>query len=583
MQEWANVWSLGGIFAFSGVDGETNSDEPFVASGLHDGIGWRFNLDPQVKLQATLGQEVLAPRNRTDDMCFPDCWRCAVAGGGVDGHVYGAYLNRSAMAVVFEFDDLPEEIYPVLASSPAGCVRNGLLVIEGKGWWLAVCPESPDRVMQVGVAISYGSEAEAVERARAARVVDVPAAIRRRMQYYEQIEPPESVMSDRRRAFFKAAGVQKANVESGQLNIACRWTTSSRMPHGKMWVWNSAFHALGLMHVHPDIAMEAIQALFASQREDGELPSSMRPGPLQEGTVQSQPPILSWAVWHLYDHIRDEGLLAELYYPLVRYVQWFEANRANANGLYGWDIRSQDHPVAGARGAESGMDNSPRFDRVERMTAADLSAYMAAEYGALERIAGALGKMGDRERWCAMRSRIGERINELLWDDEDRFYYDLNERDEFIPVMTPAGLIPMLAKVPNRDQAESLRLHIVDEHKLWSPFPIASVAQDEESYSDDMYRGPAWPNLNLLVYHGLVAYGFYEEAARLAHRTLDEIAVWYRRTGCLYECYDARANVVPTDLPRKGGVGEAGATGFGVIADLHWTAAVYIHFANLVG
>ena len=79
-----------------------------------------------------------------------------------------------------------------------------------------------------------------------------------------------------------------------------------------------------------------------------------------------------------------------------------------------------------------------------------------------------------------------DRVNELLWDDEDRFYYDLDEYGEFVPVKTTAGFMPLLGQIPDRDRAESLRMHLMNPNEFWAPFPVPSVSQDELSFSDDM-------------------------------------------------------------------------------------------------
>ena len=140
----------------------------------------------------------------------------------------------------------------------------------------------------------------------------------------------------------------------------------------------------------------------------------------------------------------------------------------------------------------------------------------------------------------------------------------------------------MLGKIPNHDQAEALRLHLVDKHTFWSYFPIASVSMEEPSFSDDMWRGATWPNMNLLLYYALKSYGYHEEAVALAHHTIEEISRWWNQTGCLYEYYDSLGKRPPYALHRKGGIGEKGGVGFGVVEDLHWTAAVYIHFAHIL-
>jgi len=240
--------------------------------------------------------------------------------------------------------------------------------------------------------------------------------------------------------------------------------------------------------------------------------------------------------------------------------------------LYGWAL-----PAGDARGAESGMDNSPRFDHAQAMTAIDLCGYVAAEYLALEQMATLLSQPADAEKWRLKRQRLSDVVNNWLWDDETRFYYDLDEQGTFICVKTPAGLIPMLGLIPDGDQAESLRVHVVDHREFWSNFPIASVGQDEPCYSNDRWRGPVWPMINLLIHHCLENYRFFDEAHRLAHRTLEEIARWYARTGCLFEYYDAQGSTAPADLPQKGLSQMKGP-----VADFHPTAAAYVCLAHRI-
>ena len=88
--------------------------------------------------------------------------------------------------------------------------------------------------------------------------------------------------------------------------------------------------------------------------------------------------------------------------------------------------------------------------------------------------------------------------------------------------------------------------------------------------------------MNVLVYYCLQAYGFYEEGQKIAHRTIEEISRWYLRTGCFYEYYDSQTTTPPPELPRKGAPGKRGGVGFGVVPDLQWTAAAYVHFGHLI-
>ncbi|MBN2311544.1 MAG: hypothetical protein JXR94_21380 [Candidatus Hydrogenedentes bacterium] len=580
MQDAANVWPQGGLFAFSGIDGDTCHAEPFVASGTPDAVGWDFWLSPRLVVRACLDGSPVAACQSPDDFWLSDCWRGAVRTDGQSGVVQGAFVDRASFTVSLEFEEGAGT--PGLVVEPGGRACGDATVCEGERWWAAVCASAPGPVRRFGVAVSYANEEEALARAEAARDADLAGVLGDRLAFHESIEPPDSVWGENRRAYHKAASIMKVNVESAQLDIPCRWTTPDRMPHRHMWLWDSAFHSLGLQHLRQDLAEDAILAVLAKQCDDGRVRLAARPGPAERDETESQPPLLAWAVSCLFDYAGNGDFVERVYPGLVRYVEWFEANRKRENGLYGWFIRAQADPVRGARGGESGMDNSPRFDGVESMTAVDLSSYLAGEYVALEKLARALERPEEARAWRDRRLGIAGLVNELLWDDEDRFYYDLDGEDRFIPIKTVAGLTPLHGRIADRDQAEGLRLHITQNHEFWTAFPVATVSRDEEEFSKDMWRGPAWANLNVLLYHALAAYGFREEAHGLAHKVIAEIARWYVRTGCLYEYYDSLGQDAPADLPRKGAPGPAGGVGFGVIADYNWTAAAYIHLAHQV-
>lgn len=583
MEELANVWQQGGLFAFSGVDGDTCHAEPFVAAGTLDGIGWRFWLEPRLTLVANAGATRLVQRRVPTDFCLSDCWRCSCSAEECEGVVEGAFVDRASMTVRIAFEELPEGVFPELVPASPGRVREDAEVFEGVGWWLAVCsgPAAPER--QIGIAVSYAGEQEALERAGRALTVELADVIRQRLAFYESVPVPPSFVGNNRRAYFKAVSIHKVNTESAQLDIPCRWTTPDRMPHRHMWLWDTAFHSLGLQHVRPDLGQDALRALFAKQRDDGKLLLAAQPGVPAREEDDSQPPIVAWAFRRQFERTMHTEFLRELYPKIVRYIEWFEANRRNDTGLYGWQLRVSDDPVKVARGGESGMDNSPRFDNVSAVTAVDLSSYMAAEYNALEKLARYLDRYTEAGEWHQRRMRIAAQVNELLWDDEGRFYYDLDEAGEFVRVKTTAGFMPLLGEIADRDRAEALRMHLMNPSEFWSRFPVPSVAQDEPWFSKDMWRGPTWVNVNVLLYDGLLAYGFFQEARQIARKSINEIVRHYMHHGCFYEYYDATSELSPPDLPRKGAPGDQGGVGFGVVADLQWTAAAFVHFAHELG
>ncbi len=578
MDTYPNIWPKEGLFNFSGVDGETCHTEPFIMCGRSDGIGWSFHLKGQPRLLANLGNARLMPRNAPTDFVLPDCWYCSTRVNEHKGLVEGGFVAHHSFKTVIGFEGLQDDEFPDLFPVGAKSITSDSTLFKGDGWWMVVAKEPESEVRSFGVAISYASLEEAEERAQAALKADLRAIISKRLGFYTITEVPESILDMKRRCYIKSASVLKANIESPQGRFTSRWFQSDPIHHRSVRLWDCVFHLMGLQYVHKDLARDVVRSAFKGQRKNGQIPLSVGPEDIDRDDERlSHPPLLTWALSIHFDRWRDPDFMARCYPKLVAYIRWFEKNRRNENGLYGWHIRTKDDPISGSRGAESGMSNSPRFDNVESMTAIDLSSYMANEYLALSKMAEQLEHHAEAREWREHYDRIRDAMNELLWDFADQFYYDLDEAGEFIPVKTTAGLLPLLARVPDRDQAEALRTHIMHPHEFWTQCPLASVSEDEEQYSRDMWRGAAWPTMNALVFHGLENYMYHEESHALAHNTINEIAYRCSMTGGIFEYYDPRGMELPDALPRKGAPGAEGGSGFGVIHGHQPTAATYIH------
>ena len=580
MDSYPNIWPDRGLFGFSGVDGETRYTEPFVLSGRSDGIGWNVALSPQPRLLANLGTQRLGPRNRPTDFVLPDCWYCSVRCGDHKGVVEGAFIDRSSLTITMAFSDLPDDLLPDLYAVGDNHAENGHVLFEGKGWWLAVAKGDPAPVRSFGLACSYTSESDALDRAQKAMQVDVRPVINKRLGFYAFANVPETVVDVKRRAYLKCASILKMNAESPQGRFATRWFRSDAAHHRNVRLWDTAINVLGIQHIHRDLAHEAIESILLGQQEDGRVPLAVNPEDDNVSHDFSHPPLLAWVISQKLERKKDAKFLRWCYPRLAKYINWFETHRKQANGLFGWSIRTDDDPVTGARGAESAMGNSPRFDEAESITAVDLCSYLVREYRALEIMALELGMQKDAVEWRHRLRDVRDKVNELLWDTEDMFYYDLDHKGRFIPVKTVAGLMPLFAEIPDRDQAEALRTHVVHPHEFWTQFPAASVAEDESQFSKDMWRGSTFPAANVLLYRGLTAYKYYEEAHDLAHKTINEISYRYALTGCIYEYYDSLGKDSPADLPRKGAPGDKGGAGFGVIEDYQPTAASYIYLTH---
>ncbi|MBI5092847.1 MAG: hypothetical protein HZB26_10450 [Candidatus Hydrogenedentes bacterium] len=564
MHEYPNIWPQGGIFAFSGVDGPTDAAEPFAAYGVRDGIGWTFPLEPEVTLRAAVGADRLVSIQYPTDYCLSDCWHVTVELHEHRGYVAGGFLDRHSISLVIELERVEGTEFPTLVSDAPGRAANGAEVFAGNGRWIAVATGDASLHRQFGIAVSYASEEDAVRRAQSACRADITDLSSQRLAFTAALEAPQGMAGNRKRTVYKAISVLKAHIQSSGGAMPCRWTSPHRIEIPQPRLWDSSVHALGLKHLSVDLAEDSLRAMFAQPDDSaGEMQADTAPLP-------AYTPLAAWVLWRHFEAYRRTPFLREMYPKLVRQMNWIEAHRRNETGLYGWKLGED----TAARGIESGMDNSPRFDHATAMTAVDLSSYMAAEYRVLEKMAKWLDNTADAAAWAKRRAEIVELMNEVLWDDEHQFYFDLDEVGDFISVKTASGFLPLHGRVPDRDRAEALRMHLMNPKEFRAPLRVPSVALDEDCFTNNLWRGPSWLQLNLFIYYGLMSYGFFQEAREVAHSSIDEVVRCYLLYGCFYEFYDSSTDRPPFDLPR-------GKT-TGALADFSATAAAFLDLTHEV-
>ena len=193
------------------------------------------------------------------------------------------------------------------------------------------------------------------------------------------------------------------------------------------------------------------------------------------------------------------------------------------NGLSVWN--SSDH---------SGMDNqisrAGGLNKCE-IEGVDLNCYLVREYQAMAEIASLL-KMTDKEKIYKLKAGLlWEKIDSTLWDDKDGFYYDRNEKTgEIVRVKSVAGLIPLWLGLVSEEKAKRLiEEHLLNPNEFWLEFPLAAWSKSEPDYdqnADDWgcnWRGTTWIPTNYMLMHGLMNYGYFDDARKLAYKNLDMV------------------------------------------------------------
>jgi putative isomerase len=382
----------------------------------------------------------------------------------------------------------------------------------------------------------------------------------------------DQVSGPTRNTLTRAFSIMKGQVYSPEGTIRHRWTTPDRWPHRDMWMWDSIFHAIGWRHVDPALARDILDAVFDKQQANGMIPHQMWP---EGASMVTQPPLLAYGMKLVDETEPDTQWIKRNYPKLKAYLGWDKANRdQDGDGLVGWAI--QNDPICRSR--ESGMDNSPRFDGLNQMDAVDFNAYLALECETMAGFADRLGYQEDALRWRAQHAKICGLINTRLWSDKEQFYCDYDtQRQKLSPVLSSAGFLPLICGAATPQQAEALARHLRDPNMFGTAFPVPSIpVRDRKNYSEDMWRGPSWVNINWLIARGLERYeGLQDMAKSLDAMTTREVERKCEAYGTLFECFDSRSRIDPPFMPRKGRW-DPKSDIHTVVKEYGWSATLYL-------
>lgn len=521
---YPDIYGKGMLFAFSGLDGNTDYQRDFVCTLTEQPIGLRietknsyyFYIDIKDKIQFTAV---------TGDVIEAVCEA---------GKIFISFLN---CYTIIGYSPVFPELYKGEALNENYNIKLPDYIPELK------CTKK-DGIFYFTVTLSEKA-GEITEKLM--YNTNYGQLRQRRLNYLGNLPKCHSDRNDIMKLYYKAFAVNKLNIHSAQGNFKYRWTTPDRLPHRDMWLWDSAFHALTVSDLDIKVAEESLITLFSQQLQNGMIPIRMTPFSAQK--EMTQPPVLAWSVWQLYCKSKNIPFLADTLSFLEAYIKWDIENRdSNNNGLLEWRI--EEHELC--RSGESGLDNSPRFDDAMIMDAIDFSCFMANEMYFMYKIMLELGYKEKSIEWYNKFKNLSNIINQNLWCEQDKIYFDKKLDGSFSKVAAVTSFLPLFAGVCNKHQAEYLAGHLADSSRFFTSMPIPSVSADNSDYSTDMWRGATWLNMNYFVIVGLIRYGYTDLAEKIREKTVSEINKWYQKTGCIFEFYDSQGLIEPYYLHRKG-------------------------------
>lgn len=337
---------------------------------------------------------------------------------------------------------------------------------------------------------------------------------------------------------------------------------------GHTIMWDSAFMMqFGIYGRRLFDFMGTLENFYAKQHEDGYIcrEISTKNGrdlfyPFDPNGAG--PNILAWAEWRYFRATGNEFRLTQVFWPLLAYHRWFKANRTWPSGLY-W-----------ATGLSSGMANQPRVPdsmyHHRHWSWVDASIQAAVNGRALEQMAASLKEMDLVAELTAERSHLTHLINEHMWNDELKFYQDIDPNGRFSRVKSIGAYWALLDKglVPEKRLSPFVQ-HLRDSWSFNLPHRIPSQSADSEGYNADSghyWRGAVWPTTNYMTLKGLRVAQQPVLAHEIAINHMQNVSETFTHTDTFWENY-APESAAPGSPAKSDFVGTTGLTPIAILIE----------------
>jgi len=218
-------------------------------------------------------------------------------------------------------------------------------------------------------------------------------------------------------------------------------------------------------------------------------------------------PLLAYVEFFFYHKIANKKRLKEIVPKLEKYFDWIKATFRQENGLFSVPLEALD------------LGNLPRDDVFYPV---DFNAQLAMNALYMSYIGDILNDKELSFRFKRMYFALKTRINNLMWDSEKKFYFDLDKAENKLDLKHIGCFWTMLAEIPNDERAASLIKYLKDPEFFGTDNPFPCVSADSVCYNEkgNGHTGSVIPAFTYMVIKGLEKYGEAVFARECAIRTL---------------------------------------------------------------
>ena len=255
-----------------------------------------------------------------------------------------------------------------------------------------------------------------------------------------------------------------------------------------------------------------IDYLYGKQEESGAIRSDYD---IEEGSAVyavDNPegvcsPLFSYVEYTFYHKIGNKKRLKEIVPILEKHFDWLKEHFLRENGLYSVP------PSACMLG---------NVDRGAMYYPVDFNAQLAVNALYLSAIGDILNDKELSFRYKRLYFSLKTRINSLMWNAEEMFYYDLDVKERQIPRKHIGAYWTLLAEIPNEERADAFIAHLSDPDGFGTENPFPTICANDPAFSEqgDGYNGGVVPYHTFMVVKGLERYGQFEFARECSIRHL---------------------------------------------------------------
>lgn len=288
----------------------------------------------------------------------------------------------------------------------------------------------------------------------------------------------------------------------------------------RIWSWDNAFHALGLLSSDIDMAWDQIMLPFELQSIEGSLPDSFTDN--YSSWYSTKPPIYGWIMEYLLKReVLSNEKLNEIFHPLCALTDWWLDYRdSDMNGIPEY-----------YNGNDSGWDNSTAFYYGVPIESPDLIAYLILQCDVISKVGKIIGK--DTSKYQSRQSELLRVILNDFWF-EDHFRIKCLRDNKYHSSESLLMFLPLILK---KRLPQNIRLTLISRLKgFCGNYGLASEHPESVLYKEDSYwRGPIWspPMLMLLDVLKEEDNLFYEELKKGYLKAIDNIGYFPENLGFL--------------------------------------------------